>query len=295
MIPFDYIVPQSLGQALNFLQENGKKTKILAGGTDLLIDLRRGWGRDGRDLKEIKFLLDLGRVSELSFIEIRDDKIAIGPLTTHRELSESPLIREHGPLLSWAAQKVGSVQIRNLGTIGGNVVNASPAADLVPVLVALGAELKLESYKGERSLPIESFYLAPYQTVIRPEEILTEISFPKPVLGTRFCFLKLARRKGMAKARMNLAVMAQVENGLISDIRISPGSTTPIPGRISSAEDVLKGKVPTSQLIFEASLRVSEEMVKRCGYRWSTEYKKPVIETLTRRALHQVLGIGEDN
>lgn len=287
MRDFKYLHPQSVSETLVLLDHYKEKAKILAGGTDLLVELRKDQGS-----QVLEAVINIAHLEELIYIREDEGWIRIGANTTHTDLVKSAFLRKQVSALPDAASSIGSPQIRNRGTIGGNIMNASPAADIVPVLVALDAKLIFRSAQGKRQVAITEIFERPYKTNIPSEELLVEIAFKKLPSTNNSAFIKLGRRNALAIARMNVAVIIdQAEEGIIQDIRVVPGSTTPVPTRIKTAEDVLLGSKPTEKLIERAGLKVSEEMVKMSGYRWSTEYKKPVIEALTRRGIRKALGV----
>lgn len=285
MREFDYRNPATVDEVVELLHQYQKKAKVLSGGTDLVIELRKD-----KAPAELELVVNIAHLTELRYIKEDGAWIRIGANTTHADLASSELVQKECKALARAARSVGSPQIRNRGTIGGNIVNASPAADSVPVLVALDAVLTLRSAAGTREVPITAIYSKPYQTNIASDELLTEVAFRKMSGAAKSAFIKLGRRNALAISRMNVAVvLEQDDTGMINDIRIAPGSTMPIPGRCKRAEAVLLGQHPTEELISAAGARVSEEMIAVSGYRWSTEYKKPVIEALTKRAIYEAL------
>lgn len=283
MIPsFEYQVPKTLQEACDLLWEFREKAKIIAGGTDLVIGLRNG------DLSP-RCLIDITRIEALRKIEEKEGMVFIGAGVTHSELASSPIIRKFGKVLSEAASWVGSPQIRNLGTIGGNIINASPAADTVPPLMALDAIGRVVSKEREKELPLCQLFSRPYETTLKPHEILVQVRFPELPSSTKSSFVRLARREAMAIARMSVAIVLQLEKGRIEDIRISVGSVTPIPQRISEAEAVLKGKFPDEEGLQLAAGKVSETMIHQSGMRPSTSYKRPVVGALFIRAMKEAL------
>lgn len=287
MREFTYLHPKNISETLVLLEQYKRKAKILAGGTDLLIELRKDQG-----FEELEVVINIAHLVELIYIHEDGDWIRIGANTPHIDLVKSTLLQKQVSALPDAARTVGSPQIRSRGTIGGNIMNASPAADVVPVLVALDAILTFRSAQGERQVAITEIFEKPYQTNIPPEELLVEIAFRKLPPTAKSAFIKLGRRNALAIARMNVAVVIdQGEDGIIQDIRIAPGSTTPKPTRIKIAEGVLLGHKPTEELIERAGFKVSEEMINLSGYRWSTDYKNPVIEVLTCRGIRKALGV----
>jgi CO/xanthine dehydrogenase FAD-binding subunit len=280
--PFDYKTPYTIDEAIELLWRAEGKGKIIAGGTDLVIGLR-----SGNDTP--RFIFDVTRIGELRKIEEKNGTISIGAAVTHSEIASSPILKQYGKVLSAAASEIGSPQIRNIGTIGGNIVNASPAADTVPPLMVLNAVGKVLSKEGEKEIPLPQLFKGPYETNLKPHELLVQIRFPKLPFGVRSSFIRLARRDAMAIARMSVAIVLQTKKDRIADIRISVGSVTPIPQRMSETEAFLKGKIPDEETLKRASLKVSETMINRTGIRPSTSYKRPVIEALFIRGMSQAL------
>ncbi|MBM4349723.1 MAG: xanthine dehydrogenase family protein subunit M [Deltaproteobacteria bacterium] len=283
MIPsFDYQTPKTLQEACRLLQEACGKAKVIAGGTDLVIGLRNG-------NQNPQLLMDITNLKELRGIEESDGILSVGAAVSHSEIASSSLVRQFGGVLSDAASEIGSPQIRNLGTIGGNIVNASPAADTLPPLLALEAVGKVVSQKGEREVPVAQLIKGPYETVLQPHEILVRITFKKLSRDINGSFIRLARREAMTIARMSMALLLQVGDGKIKDIRIAPGAVLPAPQRLAEVEEFLKGKLPDQELIRVASRKVSEAMIRHSGIRPSTSYKAPVVEAIFMRAMRKVL------
>jgi xanthine dehydrogenase iron-sulfur cluster and FAD-binding subunit A len=282
MKAFDYIAVETVAEACNVLAGHGPELTLLAGGTDVLIELRRA------TTKAPKVVLDISGVPELRGIEEADGSITIKPLTTHTELMRSDLLRQFAPLLGSAAAAIGSPQIRDRGTVGGNIMNAAACADTVPPLIALDATVTLQSKAGCREMPLADLFVKPYQTKARPGELLTAIHFPKLAPSARSAFIKLGRRNALAISRMSVAAVLQIgSDGRIVDARIVPGAAFPTWKRVPEAEQMLVGQKPEAKLFAAAGQKVSEEMIKATGRRWSTEYKEPVIAVLVRRALEQ--------
>jgi len=280
--PFDYKTPNTIEEAIELLWQAGGKAKIIAGGTDLVIGLRNG------DLSP-QFIVDITRIEDLRKIEEKNGMVSIGAAITHSEIASSSLVKKYGKVLSDAASEIGSPQIRNMGTIGGNIINASPAADTIPPLMVLNAMGRVVSKEGEREVPLDQLFKGPYETNLKPHELLVQITFQKLPPETKSSFVRLARRDAMAIARMNVAIILQIGKNRIEDVRIAVGSVTPTPQRMSEAETFLKGKLPDQRSLQKASLKVSEAMIKRSGIRASTAYKRPVVEALFMRAMRKAL------
>jgi len=282
--PFEYKTPKTLREACNLLQEMGDQARIIAGGTDLVIGLRNG-------SLNPQCLIDVTSIPELRKIDETDGMVSIGASVTHSEIASSSVIRQHGKVLSDAASMIGSPQIRNLGTIGGNIANASPAADTIPPLMVLDAVGKVVSKQGEREVPFFQLIEGPYETSLKPDELLVEVKFQKLYPDSKCSFVRLGRREAMAIARMSVAIVLEMEkeNGLMRDVRISVGSVTPTPNRMTDVEAMLRGRCLGDGLLQMAAKRVSEVMIHRTGIRHSTSYKKPVIEALFMRAMRKAL------
>jgi CO/xanthine dehydrogenase FAD-binding subunit len=250
--PFDYRTPNTIGEAIDLLWMADGKAKIIAGGTDLMIGLRKGDHTP-------QLIIDITRIEELRKIEEKNGAISIGAAVTHAEITSSPLITRYAKVLSDAASEIGSPQIRNLGTIGGNIINASPAADTIPPLLVLNAIGRVISREGEKEVPLPQLFKGPYGANLNPHELLVQIRFPKLPSGMRSGFIRLARRDAMAIARMSVAIVLEMEKRKkqIKDIRIAAGSVTPTPRRFSEVEDLLRGKSPNEETLQKASLKVS--------------------------------------
>jgi carbon-monoxide dehydrogenase medium subunit/xanthine dehydrogenase FAD-binding subunit len=282
MKPFEYIVARSIQEATDVLATSGPDACILAGGTDLLIEFRRPMGRMP------KVMVDISRIAELKGIEERNGNIVIKPLTTHAMLHHSLMLQKHSPLLSLAASWIGSPQIRNRGTIGGNIMNAATCADTIPPLIALGATVALQSKSSTRHMPLADLFVQPYHTKANAGELLTEIQFQPLPTNARSTFVKLGRRNALSISRLSVAaVLVWDELGKIINASIVPGAAFPTWRRVPEAEEMLLGEQPSERLFAAGGQKVSEVMIAATGWRWSTEYKEPVIGVLVRRALEE--------
>jgi CO/xanthine dehydrogenase FAD-binding subunit len=234
-------------------------------------------------------MIDISRIKDLHVIERRGDRIRIGAATTYHEIISDPLVKEHAPVLARAASCVGSVQIRNAGTLGGNAANASPAADSIPALLVHGAVAEVQSMNAVHRLPVEELITGPYQTALKPGELITAFEIEPMPETARGVFRRIARRKSLSIARMNCAAWGVLtEEGVVARMRISVGAVTPRPGRMRDAEEALKGAEPDSGLFLRAARLVSRDMIRRSGVRPSTEYKKPALEGLIYQTLMEV-------
>jgi CO/xanthine dehydrogenase FAD-binding subunit len=274
----DYLAPQTLTEALAALDKQPAGVKIIAGGTDLIPRMRAR-------MVEPSLLVDL-RLLGLEGIEITGDRIHIGASTTHSGVLESDLLAEHCPAIVVAARDIAGPPIRNRGTVGGNLVNASPAADLAPPLLAHDAVAVVAKADVVREVPLVDFFTGPGSTVLEPDELLKEIIIPTLQPNTTSTFIKLGKRKAMAIAVVSVAARLTLnESGNISQARIGLGSVAPTPMRAVKAEALLEGQLPSAELFAEAGQVASAEASPISDLRASGEYRKKMVAVLTRRAL----------
>ncbi len=264
----EYVTARTLDQVWEQLDRGAK---IIAGGTDLMVDLRRG-NLSGDRPPEV--LLDITRLPELTRLEVTGATRYVGASVTFRRLETDEAVSVHYPLLSMAAATVGSVQIRHLATIGGNAANASPAADGLTALAALGARAEVASSRGVRYVGLEDLITAPNQTLLSPDELILGFSLDQPPDPRGQLFRKIGRRKAMVIARMNLAVCLDRD---LSDPRVVLGACFPSPRRLTEVEQLLASGSPGPDLWKEAGRLAADRFVHVCGRRSSAGYKVPTI------------------
>lgn len=262
----DVLVPRDLDEALRVLAER-RGIKVLAGGTDLLVQMRSG-------AVQKSDLLDVSGLWELKYVRHEDETIAIGALTTFSEIASSEVIRRHAPVLAEAAETVGSVQIMNKGTIGGNVVNASPAADSLPALYVHDAELKLASLKGTRTVGITEFYRGYKRLDMRPDELLVEVRLRAEKGGEVGHFFKHGLRQGDAISVVNGAVLLDLEGDLVRGAAIALGAVAPTVVRAHEAERALKGRRLREDVMWEAARAVLRSISPIDDVRGSAAYRR---------------------
>ena len=282
MRPFDYLAPDSVEDAVVALAEHSTDARALAGGTDLLVDLKHETASAGR-------LVDLTRIAECKGIEEYADGLRFGSLVTHTEIMESDLVREHAPSMIDAARTVGAVQTRNLGTLGGNLVTCVPSLDSGPVLVALDAEVTVAGAGGRRRIPLTEFMVGPRKTALEKGEILVDIIIPSANLGKPCSFRKFGLRKGQALALVNVAAAVNLEDGKIAGARIALGAVAPTIVRARKAEAALDGKAPDPTLIAEAAEIAVSEAKPIDDFRASADYRRELIRALTGRVLNEAI------
>ncbi len=280
MYAYDFLKANSVDEAIQLLNEK-ENVKLIAGGTDVLVGLHEG----DPEFAEIDYLLDISSLKELKKINVIGKQVEIGSLVTHNQLCNDELFNDKIPFLAEAARTIGSTQIRNRATIGGNVCNASPAADLFPPLLALSANVILLSKDGERELPMTEFITGPYRTDLKENELLKSIRFALPE-GEYYCnFQKIGRRKALNISRLCMGFLAVVENGELREANLVPGAATPTPTPFNNVNAFLTGKKIAELEPQQIGEMAAEEMVSITGERWSTPYKRPALTTLARRAI----------
>ncbi len=282
MRPFEYLAPDCIEDAVAALAENSADARALAGGTDLLVDLKHETASAG-------LLVDLTRIAECRGIEESADGLRFGSLVTHTEIMESDLVRRHAPSMIDAARTVGAVQTRNLGTLGGNLVTCVPSLDSGPVLVALDAEVTVAGVGGRRRMPLTEFMVGPRKTALEKGEILVDIVIPRASLGKPCSFRKFGLRKGQALALVNAAAAVNLEDGKIADARIALGAVAPTVVRARKAEAALDGKAPDPTLIAEAAEIAVTEAKPIDDFRASAAYRRELIRALTGRVLNEAI------
>lgn len=274
----DLVRPRSLTDALEAKAER-PELRVLAGGTDLMVLFELGLG-----LPEA--VLDIWAVDEMRGIEARAGSLRIGALTTYTELIDHPAVQGHLPILAEASAAVGAVQIQNRGTLGGNVVNASPAADGVPPLLALNADLELASASGHRRLPLEDFYAGYKETHLAQDELLVAIHVPLPPTDGIQWFRKVGTRRAQSIAKVvGAATAVRTEGGRLSDARIFLGSVGPTAVRLRRTEALLEGRVPSRQLADQVRVVAREEIAPIDDVRSTARYRRQVSGSIVARWL----------
>ncbi len=285
-----YVNAASLADVLALLDEEGTRARIVAGGTDILIELERGQ-RPG-----VETLIDITRVPGLSAIQHDDNRIHLGAMVTHNQIVGSALLRERALPLVQACLEVGAPQIRNRATLAGNLITASPANDTIVPLVALNAEVTLASVEGERCVPLRDFYIGLRQQVMLPNEMLTGISFPLPDEQTRGVFLKLGLRRAQAISVVNAAVVLSFDDEQrVQEAAIALGSVAPTIIRLPDVEAQLQGKTLTPEHISEAARLAATIPTPIDDVRSTAGYRSEMVKVLVARSLRMLAAGSEDN
>jgi len=286
MQSFEYLSPRTLKAALDTIAKKGLRYQILAGGTNVIPDLRGGTRKPG-------LVVDLRHITSLSYIKDKNEKISIGSLTTIADIIKSPVIKKHAPVLWKAASHFAGPVVRNRATIGGNLVDASPAADSAVPLLALQAKVRLRSRNGQRTVALEDFFTGYRKNVLRRGEILTEVVFSKPARSMKSLYHKLGRRNAMAISVASVAIMLDMKGKTCRGAAIAMGAVAPTPIRAGMAEEILIGQ------------KIDKDLIRKCGVtaakctrpiddiRASARYRRTVCEVMVNRLISE--GLGLDN
>jgi CO/xanthine dehydrogenase FAD-binding subunit len=278
-----YLKPPNLVEALAAITAEPGRYRVLAGGTDLIVQWRTGAMRPGG-------FLDISAISELSEISESQAHIEIGALATHTMIRSHEAVRRHLPALAEACATVGGVQIQNRGTIGGNVMNSSPAGDTLPPLLAHEAEFLAQDLKGERWIKAKDLFVGYRKTSLAEAELLTRIRVPKSDSKERARFYKTGVRRAQAISKVSICVRARVRHGGIEWARIAVGSVAPTVVRAPGTEALLKGQVMTEALIEKARASLADEIAPIDDIRSTAEYRRFAAGGLLARALHEMVG-----
>ena len=277
----EYFEPKSISEALSVLVKHGAEAKVIAGGTDVMVDIK--FKEEPGGLVNIKKLPGLGGIKE------NGGSLRIGALATIRDLETNALVREKLPVLWEAAHQFASLQVRNTATIGGNICRASPSGETLAPLLVLEATGKCAFSDGEKSQPFTSFFQGPGKSVLGAKGLLTEIDVPYPAAGSKSVYLKHAVRGAMDIAMVGVAVLITPDPGKnnMQDVRIGLGAVAPTPIRAPKTEALLRGKPLTAALLKEAAALAASESSPISDQRSSGEYRRWIVEALTRRGLEQ--------
>lgn len=279
----EYIQPRSIDDVLTTLEVKREGARIVAGATDLLLELERGVR------KGIETLVDITRLPGLDAIR-RDDqgRIHLGPLVTHNDCAASPIIREEAYPLARAAWEVGAPQIRNRGTVAGNLITASPANDTITPLIALGASVMLRSKRGERAVPLLDFYTGVRTNCMQPDEMLVDIVFPAMKKEHRGTFVKLALRRAQAISLVNVAMVLTLRDGVVEAAAIALGAVAPTIIRVPIVEAFLLGKPLSDSTIEQAAELTMLTSRPIDDIRGSAAYRREMVRVITHRALRSI-------
>ncbi len=285
---FDYLEPRTTEEAVSLLSKYDGEARLIAGGTDLINLIRTRIIRP-------KYVIDLGHIPGLNYARY-DEKghLSVGALTTLRTLEISADIKQRHPVISQAAAQLGSMAIRNVGTLGGNLCHASPAADTAPSLIALGAKVKIAGPGGGRTIALKDFFTAPGQTVLRRGEMLVEIQVPPTSPGAKAVYLKHAIRGAADLAIVGVAVVAILRGRRCRKARIALGAVAPTPMRARSSEKLLEGKDVDDNLIKDAAQAAQDESRPITDVRASADYRKEMVKVFTQWAIRNIVSTEDE-
>jgi carbon-monoxide dehydrogenase medium subunit len=301
MKKFDYLKPKTLEEALSLLNQQGKKAKLIAGGTDVIVLIKQ-------KTMAPDILISLRGIPGLDQIQY-NGTLRIGALVTHRAIEKSEVIRKEFSALADAADVLGSIQIRNVATIGGNICTAAPSADTATPLLVLGTQVKIKSLKEEKTVPIEEFFTGPGETILKKGEIVTELVMPKPLPHTGSAYWKLQRRLALDLPILGVSTLLSLDKGTIScsdmlctvspissilhtmeqdelvckEVRIALGVAAPTPIRALKAESLLRGKKISDELLEEVAETAVKEAQPRDTIRGEAWYRSDMIRVLVKR------------
>lgn len=278
---FKYFEPRTIEEACHLLSRYKDKAKILAGGTDLLVQMKR-------EAVDLRYLVNIKKIDNLNCILSQDNLLRIGALVTHKELIDSTVVEKDFSILKEACLAVGTVQIRNLGTLIGNICNASPSADTVPTFIALGAKLKIVSTRRERTVLVEDFFAAPFQTILEPDEMVTEVEIPYPTLNKCFvwggCYSWLPKITTTDETLIGVAIFLEIalERGRLEQVRIALGSVAPTVMRARESEEFLVGNKIDAKVFQEGGQIAANEIAPRSR----AEYRRHLAGVLVEKSLN---------
>ncbi|MSP38676.1 MAG: xanthine dehydrogenase family protein subunit M [Deltaproteobacteria bacterium] len=284
MIPFEYRTPKNLKEVHATLKEFGDEAKLIAGGTALVIMMKQRLVRPS-------CLVALRNVRGLNGIEIKDGGLSIGGLATHREVESSSLVRRRLPMLAETYHHVATLRVRNMATVGGGLAHADPNQDPPPSLIALGATVKVTSANGSRIIPLDAFFTDYYETVLKADEIITEVFVPKVAANSGAAYIKFLPRTADDYATVSAAAVLTLDknNKIITDVRIALGSVGVTPIRATEAEAVLRGQPLKAEAFAEAGEKAKGAVDPVSDFRGSAAYKKDMAAVFVRRALEKAL------
>lgn len=271
---YELVVPRTLAEALALVREEPGVWRPFAGGTDLMVLLEAG------RLEQKKFF-SIAHLKELRGVEESEEFVHVGALTTYTDVRRSETIAREFPMLVEAARETGGVAIQNRGTVGGNIANASPAADTPPALLAYGAEVELVSAGGTRSVDYSEFHTGYRQTVMRADELISRVRLRRPGAGARHFYRKVGTRRAQAISKVCFAALAEVgEGGVISEVRIALGSVAPTVVRCRETEGLLRGRAPDAELLKESPNALTRDVAPIDDVRSTARYRLRVAQNL---------------
>jgi CO/xanthine dehydrogenase FAD-binding subunit len=293
MKPFKFLSPTSVEEAIAFHGQHSETAKFVGGGTDVIVKVKEGW-------MEPDFLISLKKIEEMSELHKNEatKELSIGAMVTHSTLEKSLMIQNEYPIIYDAVSNIGSLQVRNVGTIGGNLINAVPSADGAIPLIALDGKALLHGPDGERSCDVKDLFIEPYKTILKPGEILKKITIPPQESNTGSAYIKFGRRAAMELPLIGIGVLLVLDDAkkeICTRARICLGVAAPTPMRAFDAEKLLVGKKINEELLAEAGIIAADESKVRDSVRGKAWHRKEMIRVHVRRMGMKCLEIIENN
>jgi aerobic carbon-monoxide dehydrogenase medium subunit len=279
---FELALPESLDDCLRLLAQRGPETKLLAGGTDLLPQMKNG-------VVIPKRVIDLSGVARVKILECDAKGLRIGSAVPARQVEQDTRVRDTYTAVAESAALLGSVQVRNLASVGGNICNAAPSADMAPPLIAMEAQAVIAGPKGERRVPLSDFFTGVRKTVVGPDELLVEIFVPAPGPHSGGCYIRHTPRRELDIAVVGVSSQVTIANGVCAKARIALAAVAPTPVRATAAEAALEGKPLTPELIERAADLAGQSAKPISDQRGSAEFRHHLVRVLTRRTLTTAL------
>ncbi|MDR3553256.1 MAG: xanthine dehydrogenase family protein subunit M [Syntrophobacteraceae bacterium] len=276
---FEYRVPKTVEEAIELLESGGPDARLMAGGTDLIMKMKLG-------AISPKFVISLKKISGLDAIAFSEKTgLTIGATALLADVATHPDILKHYPAVAEAARGTANVQVRNMGTVVGNLCNASPAADNAPTLLAMGATVHILGAGGKRDLPLDQFFQGPGRTALQGAEIVTAVSVPVPPPASGAAYLSLSARGKLDCTAVGAAAFVTMQNDVCGDLRLYIAACGPTPLRAPGAEEILRGKAPTDDLLEMAGRQACAEASPITDLRASADYRTKIIAVLASRAI----------
>ncbi len=285
MHEFDYLEPASIDEASRMLADLGDECRAIAGGTALMLGMRQR-------MLSPTHLVSLARLEALRGIDFDERHgLRIGALARHVDVANSPVVRAHYPVLASMASRVANPQVRNQGTIGGNLCYADPSTDPPGCLMALDAQVVLGSARGERVLGIEEFLVDYYVTALEPDEVVVEIRVPPPLAGVSGVYTRFLRTAAEHRPLASVALIARRQGALCREARLAVGASTPIPTRLRRAEAFLEGRTVTADIAAEVADIVAADIEPVSDARGSAEFRRDMVRVVARRTMAELFGL----
>jgi carbon-monoxide dehydrogenase medium subunit len=279
---FELALPESLDDCLRLLAQRGPETRLLAGGTDLLPQMKNG-------VVIPKRVIDLSGVARVKILECDAKGLRIGSAVPARQVELDTRVRDTYTAVAESAALLGSVQVRNLASVGGNICNAAPSADMAPPLIAMEAQAVIAGPKGERRVPLSDFFTGVRKTVVGPDELLVEIFVPAPGPHSGGCYIRHTPRRELDIAVVGVSSQVTIANGVCAKARIALAAVAPTPVRATAAEAALEGKPLTPELIERAADLAGQAAKPISDQRGSADFRRHLVRVLTRRTLTTAL------